>query len=113
MIKKYIALGFSIIGSTVTAGTLDCGHLTIENLYVQGDRSDNSFHENKMLIILGSDKKVACGDTTFAYLDIDDPAFNGTLSMALSAYMAGKKIRIVLNDGPLNSDARRIEWINF
>lgn len=108
-----VLLFLSLCTTAANARVLDCGQLTIRNLYVQSDRSDNGFHENKLLIIMGEDKKEACGDTQFAYMDIDDPAFNGTLSMALSAYMAGKKIRVVINDGPLVSSARRIEWVNF
>ena len=113
--KKYISslIIATCLASASFGGTIDCGYQTIKNLYVQGERSQPSFHGNKLLIIMGDDKKAECSDTTFAYLDIDDPAFNGTLSMALAAYMASKKIRIVINDGPLVSNARRIEFINL
>ena len=94
------------------SGTINCGVATLTTVYVQGDR-DGGFHANKMLLILGSDKLSECNDITFAYLENTDAAYNGTLSMAMAAYLSGKKLRVQVEDGPIQAGARRIAWVNF
>ncbi len=112
--KKIIFILLLIISPYIkAAGTINCGAATIKTIYVQGDRGDGGFHANKMLIILGSDKLAACNDFTFAYLENTDDAYSGTLSMAMAAYMNGKKLRVQVEDMPANNSAKRIAWINF
>ncbi|MEI8596594.1 hypothetical protein [Photobacterium sp. Hal280] len=95
------------------ADTIDCGKVDLQTVYVQADRGDGSFHANKMLILMGAGKEAACSDITFAFLENNDDAYDSTLSMAISAYMAGKKLRVVVEDIPAQADAKRIAWINF
>ena len=113
MKKIFIFLSAAVMSIAVNAGILDCGSQTINTIYVQSKRSDNSIHQNKLLIIMGSDKNSACKDVTLGYVDTDDPAFSGILSMGLAARMAGKKIRIVVNDSSIGANTHRIEWVNL
>jgi hypothetical protein len=106
-----ILLGF--FSTSAFSGAIDCGHSILKTVYVQGDRSDGSFHNNKLLIIMGDEKNSACSDINFAYLENTDDAYDGVLSMAMAAFVAGKRLRVVVNDGPIQERARRIEWVNF
>ncbi|KDM90390.1 hypothetical protein [Photobacterium galatheae] len=99
--------------SAQAAETIDCGEVALKTVYVQADREDGSFHANKMLLLMGAGKNAACSDITFAYLENNDDAYDSTLSMAISAYMAGKKLRVVVEDAPAQADAKRIAWVNF
>ena len=109
----FIFLSAAVMSVAVNAGILDCGLQTINVIYVQSERPDGSIHQNKLLIIMGSDKSAACEDVDFGYMDIDDPAFSGILSMSLAARMAGEKIRIVVNDSSIGRKTHRIEWMNL
>jgi hypothetical protein len=112
--KNFLAFFVIIFSVNVQAGYIDCGKTTLKTVYVQADRSDNSFHGNKLLIIMGDDKNEACTNITFAYLENDDDAYNSVLSMAMSAFMAGKKLRVVVSEGAEDSPSnKRIEWVNF
>ncbi|MDX1303028.1 hypothetical protein [Photobacterium sp.] len=62
---------------------------------------------------MGEGKKPQCEGFTFAYLGNNDEAYQGVLSMALTAYTAGRKLRVVVNYGVITAAGRRIEWINF
>ncbi|MDO6704866.1 hypothetical protein [Photobacterium sp. 1_MG-2023] len=112
---KYVLTAAMIAASGLvqSAETIDCGEVDLKTVYVQADRGDGSFHANKMLILMGAGKNAACNDITFAYLENNDDAYDSTLSMAISAYMAGKKLRVVVEDAPAQADAKRIAWINF
>ncbi|TQV76458.1 hypothetical protein FLL45_00385 [Aliikangiella marina] len=115
MKKVSIFILLMLFSNTVfSAGLANCGTVSIQNLYVQGDRGgDNSFHANKMLVIMGPEKLAACDDFTFAYLENTDDAYESTLSMVLAAYMAGKKIRIQIENNPAQNASKRIAWVNF
>ena len=112
--KKLVLLSFMFISFfTEAVGTINCGTVTIDSVYVQGDRQDGGLHANIMLILLGSDKKDECSDITYAYLENDDDAYSGTLSMAIAAYMAGKKLRVQVEGTSAMNGAKRIAWVNF
>lgn len=112
-IKCALLVFLMVLSASSFAGIIDCGPATVSKLYVQGDRSDGSFHANKLIIIMGQDKKSQCSDFTFAYLENNDEAYQGILSMAITAFTAGKKLRVVVNDGAIQDKSRRIEWVNF
>jgi hypothetical protein len=106
--KKLITFaGLLLVCSAVQAGRIDCGYIDLKTLYVQSDRSDGGGHNNKLLVQLGG----SC--PSYGYVSNDEPAYDSILSMLLSAKMAKQKIRVVVNDGPLISDAAKIEWVNF
>lgn len=112
--KHILTAALMVIGvSAQAAETIDCGKVDMKTVYVQADRGDGSFHANKMLILMGAGKETACSDFTFAYLENNDDAYDSTLSMAISAYMAGKKLRVVVENAPAQADAKRIAWVNF
>lgn len=112
MNKLFLIICSLFISFGAMAGTINCGHVTLKTVYVQGDR-DGGFHANKMLIILGDDKLSVCSNFSFAYLENTDAAYDGTLSMAMAAYLSGKKLRIQVENSPIQADARRIAWVNF
>lgn len=103
----------STMSAANNSGRIDCGYQTIKSLYIQADRKDNNFHENKLLVTLGNDVRPACKGTTFGYLDLHDPAFDGIMQLVTSARLNNRKIRIVLVDEPLIERARRIEFVNL
>lgn len=85
----------------------------MKNLYVQADRNDNSFHANKLLIIMGDEKKPECNDFTFAYIENTHDAYDGILSLTLAAKLSGSKLRIQVENTPIEAGARRIAWVNL
>lgn len=107
-----VLLAVMFFSSSLLAKTINCGNVEIKTIYVQGDRGDNSFHENKLLISMGN-RKQECNDFEFAYLDITDEAYNGTLALAMAAYMAGKTLRIQVKDMEAREGAKKIAWVNF
>jgi hypothetical protein len=91
---------------------LDCGVVTIEQVYVQASREDNSHHQNSVLVILGNDKQAVCEDVTFAQVKNTDAAYDGILAIALAAYMSNTKLRVVVNANGY-SGTYPIEWVNL
>lgn len=115
MFKKSLKILSCLLLPTVSlaSGVIDCGVATVSSVYSQADRNDGSFHANKLLIIIGSDKKAEFNDFTFAYLENTDEAFSSVFAMALASHMAGKKLRVVVEDQPAQSNAKRISWVNI
>ena len=110
MTKKFLFFICLLMCSPLYAANKDCGVVLLTKVYVQADRIDGSTHGNKMLVGFNSN---ACAGVTLAYLENDDEAFSGMLSMALAAYATGKKIRVVIDDASDASGAKRIQWLNF
>ena len=110
--KALFLLTLTIYCTSAFAELIDCGTVDIKHVYVQSDR-DGSDHANKLLITFTNGKNSECNGFTHAYLENTDDAYNGTLSMAIAAYMAGKPLRIVVDGSLAISNARRIAWINL
>jgi hypothetical protein len=116
MFKLTLAAFIVVISSATYANNverIDCGYQTTKSLYIQADRNDNNYLENKLLVTLGDDVQPACRSTTFAYLDLSDPAFEGVMQLVTAAHLNHRKIRIVLVNEPLIERARRIEFVNL
>jgi len=96
--------------SPLYAANKDCGVVSLTRVYVQADRIDGSTHGNKMLVGFNSP---LCVGITLAYLENSDEAFSGMLSMALTAYTTGRKIRVFIDDASDASGAKRLQWLNF
>ncbi|WP_157771166.1 imidazole glycerol phosphate synthase [Shewanella algae] len=86
---------------------VDCGFINIKTFYVQANRTDGSLHSNKLLLQLGGN----CSG--YGYIGNAEPAFDGILSMLLSAKMADRKIRIVVDNGTQVDGASKIQFVNF
>jgi len=110
MTKRYLLIISLLICSPLYAANKDCGVVSLTKVYVQADRIDGSTHGNKMLVGFNSS---LCSGITLAYLENNDEAFSGMLSMALAAYTTGKKIRVFVDDAADASGAKRIQWLNF
>lgn len=109
--KILISALFVLFSSMATAQVLDCGYATIDKLYVQGERSDNSIHQNSMVIILGSDKSSACSGVLYAQVKNNKPEYQGILSLAMAAKFASKKVRLMVKTPGVQA-THEIEIIN-
>ena len=110
MTKKFLFFICLLISSPIYAANKDCGVVLLTKVYVQADRIDGSTHGNKMLVGFNSP---SCVGITLAYLENDHDAFAGMLSMALTAYTTGKKIRVYIDDASDSSGAKRLQILNF
>ena len=103
---KSILFLFILFSFTAKAGVIDCGYIDVTVMYVQGERSDGSSHNNKLLLKLGGN----C--PSYGYISNTDPAFSGILSILMAVKMSNQKIRVVVHDGPVVDGAARIEFVN-
>jgi len=110
MNKKFLFFICLLFSSPLYAANKDCGLVTLTKVYVQADRIDGSTHGNKMLVGFNSP---SCVGITLAYLENSDEAFSGMLSIALTAYTTGTKIRVYIDDESDASGAKRLQWLNF
>lgn len=110
--KTYVAFLAALLSSaSYAAEFIDCGEATIQRVYVQADRQDNSSHQSSLLIQLGADKSEACNSVEFGQLKNTDLAYDGVLSMALAAFYGGHKLRVVLNSTH-SGTTYPIAWVN-
>lgn len=110
MSKIFLFFIFLLNCSPLYAANKDCGVVSLTRVYVQADRVDGSTHGNKMLIGFNSP---SCVGITLAYLENSDEAFSGMLSMALTAYTTGIKVRVFIDDSADATGAKRLQWLNF
>lgn len=110
MKKSFLIFLCLFLSIPIYAGNKDCGVVALKRVYVQADRVDGSTHGNKMLVSFSSS---SCPNVTLAYLENTDDAYSGMLTMALTAYTTGKKIRVYIDDSKDASGAKRIQWLNF
>ena len=108
--KKCMLFILLLISSPLYAANKDCGVVSLTRVYVQSDRPDGSPHGNKMLVNFQS---ASCPDITVAYLENNDDAYSGMLTIALTAYTTGKKIRVFVDDAKDAAGAKRLQWLNF
>ncbi|CCN49267.1 conserved hypothetical protein [Vibrio nigripulchritudo MADA3029] len=110
MKKCYLVFLCMFLSMPTYAGNKDCGVVALKTVYVQADRVDGSTHGNKMLVGFSSS---SCPNIKLAYLENTDDAYSGMLSIALTAYTSGKKIRVFVDDSKDASGAKRLQWLNF
>jgi len=104
-----------LLASTVHAGTVGCEDIYVKKVWVQSDREDGSFYQNKLVITFknaaGNDFK--CGGSTYAFLDISSQAYQGILSIALSALVSETKVKAAVNTGVSGPDALQLAYIRI
>jgi len=108
-----IALAFSFFLSAklYAAPLVVCKNVYINDLWVESNREDagSEIYGDKLFLSLvkESGEPVLCNDKSYVYLANEKPAYNGFLSLALSAISLGKKVDVYINpsaDLPIASE---------
>jgi hypothetical protein len=90
---KFYVVAMALLPALSNAEVVGCGAHTINNIYVQGDRDDNSEHANKAIARLSA----ACNGSDLVYIEITHPAYKSLLSTLLTAYATGSTVNIYVN----------------
>ena len=72
---------------------LDCGVVKLNEVMIQGDRDDGHPHANSLYLVIDS----FCDGANGFYIKNTHPAYNGFVSLALTAYSTTKKINMAVN----------------
>ena len=107
--KKIFIFLSCLIPLTSIAATTDCHNVKLVGVTVEGPRDDNHFFENKLVLKL--DKE--CDGKNYAIADLNHPAFNGFLSIALTAKSTGKPVSISVNSSSQTKLSNQIAWIGL
>lgn len=107
--KKIILLSLLSFASASAYALINCGVIPVKEIAVEANRENGSVWSNTMHINI---KGSACSGVSHAYLKNDNPAYNSTLSLLMSAHAGGKSVRVVVKSAPgISSYAREIDYI--
>ena len=95
--------------SNATAQTINCSDLAIDSVVVEGARDDGNYFQNKLIIKLSEE----CGGQLYAHMDNQNPAFNGLLSMALTASTTQKPVNIGVNTNNTTKLSNQLAYISI
>ena len=98
-----------LISSFSMAETTNCTGITLVNVAVQVPRDDNHFFQNRLTIKLAQE----CAGKSRIHAKLDHPAFNGFLSLALTAKSSGKPVDIAVNTNQATSISNQIAYISL
>lgn len=107
--KKILTVLSCIIPLTSIAATTDCHNVKLVSVTVEGHRDDNHFFENKLVLKLNKE----CDGKSYAHADLNHPAFNGFLSIALTAKSSEKLVSISINSNNKTSLSNQIAYISL
>lgn len=86
-----------------------CHGVMLGNVAVQGPRDDNHFFQNRLTIKLIED----CAGKRYIHANLDHPAFDGFLSVALTAKTLKKAVNIAVNTSQATSISNQIAYISL
>ena len=111
---KFILLIFlGLLSFNAAAENFDCGEIEIAGLYSSPSTRTGS-HSNKFMVLFGEQKNAACENINFGHVSYDDPAAEGIQSLVTAAFLSGKALRVVVEDGEIgNSQSYRILFVNL
>lgn len=95
------------INREVMSATIDCHDMELKAVAVQGPRDDKHVFQNKLVLKLAE----PCAGMYWVHADVDDSAFAGFLSVALSAQSMGRKVAISVNTSETTGLSNRIAYI--
>lgn len=107
--KKVFTILLCVIPLTSIAATTDCHNIKLESVTVEGPRDDNHFFENKLVLKLDQE----CGGKNYVHADLNHPAFNGFLSIALTAKSSEKLVSISINSNSNTQLSNQIAYISL
>lgn len=92
-----------------------CAGLYVADVWVQGEREDNSFWANKLVLTFKdvNGASVNCEGKPYAYIDNTSAAYNGMLSIAMAAYMADKEVKVAVNTATGSGDSNQLSYIKL
>lgn len=85
---------FFIFPVGASAAVVDCESTEIDQLFVIGSRTDSS-NQEKLQVSLPTD---CVAGKSFGFIDNNEPAYQGMLSMLLAAKLSGTPVRLRLDD---------------
>ena len=85
-----------------------CGTHQIDSIMVQGNRDDNHIHANSFVMTL---RDYQCNDKPYLILKNNQPSYQGMLSIALAAKLAGKEVHVTVNTSEDMGSATEISII--
>lgn len=93
----------------VHADTVVCNGIKIKHIYVEGDRDDNFYFQNKLAIEFNNE----CAGKLWGHLDLSNPIANQIISIALSAKALDKTINIGVNTSTQTALSNQLAYIGF
>ncbi len=92
-----------------------CPDVYIADLWVMGARDDGLAMQNGLSMRLkdASGNYATCGGKDYVYMETDNPAYSGLLSMALAARMSAAKLQIAVNTSVENEYAYQLAYIKI
>ncbi len=91
------------------ADTIDCKDLKIISVTVEGPRDDGFVFQNKLIIQLNG----LCAGKQYMHADLNHPAFDGFLSVALTAKTLEKFVKVAVNTSSTTFASNQIAYITF
>ena len=110
MKKSVLVVMGLLLSMSAYAKNRDCGVVFLSSVSVQADRLDGSTHGNKMLIGF---KSQACRSIKWAYLENSDEAYDGMLSIAMTAYLHKRRLAVFVDESKDASGAKRIQRLTL
>ena len=93
---------------------MHCDSLYISDVWVEGDRDDGHFLQNKLVVKVNDGSgSYQCGGKTYLYLENTSPAFSGMLSVALSALATNKEVQIAINTSNTTTYSNQLAFIRI
>ena len=105
----------ALLPLTASAEFITCSDVYVERVSVQGDRDESHYFENKMILRLKgpSGEAMLCGNKEYITLSNTHPAYNGMLSIALTAFTTNKKISVSVNSSVGSSLSNQLSAITI
>jgi hypothetical protein len=98
-----------LVPVTARAEIAQCKGLTLKSVVVESTREDNHFFASKLILTLNGE----CGGKGYAHLELNDPAFNGILTIALAAKAANKPVNIAVNKSKATQLSFQIAYLEL
>ena len=92
-----------------------CEDFYISDVWVQGDRDDNSVYQNSLVIRFQNSEGtyLTCGGKDHLYLENTAASFSGMLSIALSAQISGKSVDLAYTTKGGSTNSNKLVFIKM
>lgn len=107
--KKLLVFITCVFCLPLNAATINCDNMKLDSVIVEGSRDDGHFFQNKLIIKLEGE----CNGKIYAHADLNHPAFNAFLAIALAAKASEKFVSISVNSNNVTPISNQIAIITF